>query len=206
VAAADESRRRIERNLHDSTQQRLVSLGLEMRLAVDAIPPEQAELRQQWDKTVQNLAAVTEDLREVSRGLHPAILEDGGLGPALRALARRSAVPVDLNVSVRRRLPEQAEITAYYVASEALTNVAKHAHASQVRVEAQLTGSSLRLLIRDDGRGGADPARGSGLLGISDRVGAANGRIEIVSPRGGGTSLLAMIPVPRRHDDSGTDS
>jgi signal transduction histidine kinase len=206
VAAADESRRRIERNLHDSTQQRLVSLALEMRLAADTIPPEQTELREQWDKTVQSLAALTDDLREVSRGLHPAILEDGGLGPALRALARRSAVPVEVSVSVRKRLPEQAEITAYYVASEALTNVAKHAHASQVRVEAQLIGSSLRLLVQDDGRGGADPARGSGLLGISDRVGAADGRIEIVSPRGGGTSLLAMIPIPRGHDESDTDS
>ena len=206
VAAADESRRRIERNLHDGTQQRLVSLALEMRVAANTIPPEQAELHQQWDKTVQNLAAVTEDLREVSRGLHPAILEDGGLGPALRALARRSAVPVDLSVSVRRRLPEQAEITAYYVVSEALTNVAKHAHASQVRVEAELTGNSLRLLVRDDGTGGADPAYGSGLFGLSDRVGAANGRIEIVSPRGGGTSLLATIPVPRGQDDNGADS
>jgi signal transduction histidine kinase len=206
VAAADESRRRIERNLHDGIQQRLISLALEMRVAASTVPPEQTELRQEWNKTVQNLTAVTEDLREVSRGLHPAILEDGGLGPALRALARRSAVPVDLSVSVRRRLPEQAEIAAYYVVSEALTNVAKHAHASQVRVEAQLTGNSLRLLVRDDGRGGADPARGSGLLGLSDRVGAADGRIEIVSPRGGGTSLLAMIPVPRGHDDSGADS
>ncbi|HEX6448868.1 MAG TPA: CHASE3 domain-containing protein [Trebonia sp.] len=206
VAAADESRRRIERNLHDGTQQRLISLAPEMRVAANIIPPEQAELHQQWDKTVHGLAEVTRDLREVSRGLHPAILEDGGLGPALRALARRSAVPVDLSVSVRERLPERAEITAYYVVSEALTNVAKHAHASQVRVEAQLTGDSLRLLIRDDGRGGADPARGSGLLGLSDRVGAADGRIEIVSPREGGTSLVAMIPVPRGHDDSGADS
>jgi signal transduction histidine kinase len=206
VAAADESRRRIERNLHDGTQQRLISLTLEMRVAANIIPPEQAELHQQWDKTVHGLAEVTQDLREVSRGLHPAILEDGGLGPALRALARRSTVPVDLSVSVRKRLPERAEITAYYVVSEALTNVAKHAHASQVRVEAQLTGNSLRLLVRDDGRGGADPARGSGLLGLSDRVGAADGRIEIVSPREGGTSLMAMIPVPRGQDDSGTDS
>jgi signal transduction histidine kinase len=206
VVAADESRRRIERNLHDDTQQRLISLALEMRVVADTIPPEQAELRQQWDMTVQSLAAVTEDLREVSRGLHPAILETAGLGPALRALARRSAVPVDLSVNVRGRLPEQAEITAYYVVSEALTNVAKHAHASQVQVEARLTDSSLRLLVRDDGRGGADPARGSGLLGLGDRVGAADGRIEIVSPRGGGTSLLAMIPVPRRGDDSGATS
>jgi signal transduction histidine kinase len=206
VAAADESRRRIERNLHDGIQQRLISLALEMRVAANTIPPEQTELRQEWNKTVQNLTAVTEDLREVSRGLHPAILEDGGLGPALRALARRSTVPVDLSVSVRRRLPEQAENTAYYVVSEALTNVAKHAHASRVRVETQLTGNSLRVLVRDDGRGGADPGRGSGLLGLSDRVGAADGQIEIVSPRGGGTSLLAMIPVPRGQDDSGADS
>lgn len=203
VAAADETRRRVERDLHDGTQQRLISLALEMRAAADRVPPEQAELREQWAAAARSVTEVTEDLREVSRGLHPAILETGGLGPALRALARRSAVPTDLSVGVRERLPEQVEITAYYVVSEALTNVAKHARATQVQVEARLTEGSLRLLVHDNGRGGADPARGSGLVGLSDRVEAAGGRIEIVSPAGGGTSLLVSVPVPAPREDGG---
>jgi signal transduction histidine kinase len=207
VAAADESRRRIERDLHDGTQQRLISLALEMRAAAARIPPGQAGLRREWEQAAQNLSDVVEELRELSRGLHPAILETGGLAPALRALARRSAVPVDLSISVRGRVPHQAGITAYYIVSEALTNAARHARASRVRVEAGMTDGMLRLLVRDDGVGGADPARGSGLLGLSDRVEAIGGRIEIASPPGGGTSLLAMIPVPPPEaDGSGAGS
>ncbi len=206
VAAADESRRRIERNLHDGTQQRLISLTLELRMAANRIPLEQAVLRRQWDQATHHLAEVTDELREISRGLHPAILEMGGLGPALRALARRSAVPVELGIGVAGRLPESAETTAYYVVSEGLANVAKHAHASQVRVEAELTDGSLRLLVRDDGRGGADPARGSGLLGLRDRVEAADGRIEIVSPPGAGTALLVTIPIPTAQDENSPGS
>ncbi|HEX7269291.1 MAG TPA: CHASE3 domain-containing protein [Streptosporangiaceae bacterium] len=195
VAAADETRRRIERDLHDGTQQRLVSLALELRAAEARVPPEQRSLVQQWSRTAQGLTDVVEELREISRGLHPAVLEKGGLGPALRALARRAGVPVDLSVRVSGRLPERVEVAAYYVVSEALTNAAKHARASAVSVDVDAADDTLRLLVRDDGVGGADPSRGSGLIGLSDRVAAVGGRIEITSPSGGGTSLLVTIPV-----------
>jgi signal transduction histidine kinase len=195
VAAADQTRRRIERDLHDGTQQRLISLALELRAAEASVPPEQKSLVRQWSRTAQGLTEVVEELREISRGLHPAILEKGGLGPALRALARRAGVPVELSVDVGGRLPERAEVAAYYVVSEALANAAKHARASVVRVDAGVDGGTLRLLVADDGAGGADPSRGSGLIGLSDRVAAVGGRIEITSPPGGGTSLLVTIPV-----------
>jgi signal transduction histidine kinase len=195
VAAADQTRRRIERDLHDGTQQRLISLALELRAAEASVPPEHKSLVRQWPRTAQGLTEVVEELREISRGLHPAILEKGGLGPALRALARRAGVPVELSVRVHGRLPERAEVAAYYVVSEALANAAKHARASVVRVDADMTGQTLRLLVADDGAGGADPSRGSGLIGLSDRVAAVSGRIEITSPPGGGTSLLVTIPV-----------
>ncbi|MGE5136538.1 MAG: CHASE3 domain-containing protein [Gemmatimonadota bacterium] len=195
VAAADETRRRIERDLHDGTQQRLISLALDLRTAAARLPAGQEEIGRQWTRTAHGLTDVVDELREIARGLHPAILERGGLGPALRALARRSAVPADLSLHLGGgRLPERVEVAAYYVVSEALTNVAKHAHASAVRVEARLDGAVLRLLVRDDGAGGADPGRGSGLIGLSDRVEALGGRIEVSSPPGGGTSLLAVIP------------
>jgi signal transduction histidine kinase len=195
VAAADQTRRRIERDLHDGTQQRLISLALELRAAEAGVPPGQESLVRQWSRTAQGLTEVVEELREISRGLHPAILEKGGLGPALRALARRAGVPVELSVGVGGRLPERAEVAAYYVVSEALANAAKHARASVVRVDAGVDGGTLRLLVADDGAGGADPSRGSGLIGLSDRVAAVGGRIEITSPPGGGTSLLVTIPV-----------
>ena len=197
VATADETRRRIERDLHDGIQQRLISLALELRSAAAAggAPGREEEARQQWIRTGHGLTEVVDELREISRGLHPAILERGGLGPALRALARRCAVPVELSIDVSGRLPERVEVAAYYIVSEALTNVAKHAHASTAWVEASVTVGALRLVVRDDGSGGADPARGSGLIGLSDRVEALGGRIEIASPPGGGTSLLAVIPV-----------
>ena len=195
VAAADETRRRIERDLHDGTQQRLVSLALELRAAEARVPPGQRDLVEQWSRTAEGLAEVVEELREISRGLHPAILEQGGLGPALRALARRAGLPVKLTMEVRGRLPERVEVTAYYVVSEALTNAAKHARASLVEVDISVTDEVLRLLIRDDGAGGADPSRGSGLIGLSDRVEAAGGKIEITSPPESGTSLLVTIPL-----------
>lgn len=195
VAAADETRRRIERDLHDGTQQRLISLALELRAAQARVPPEQQDLVQQWSRTAQGLADAVEELREISQGLHPAILERGGLGPALRALARRAALPVELSVRVSGRLPERIEVAAYYVVSEALTNAAKHARASVVQVDIGMADQELRLLVRDDGAGGADPSRGSGLIGLSDRVEAVGGSVEITSPSGGGTSLLVTIPV-----------
>jgi signal transduction histidine kinase len=195
VAAADETRRRIERDLHDGIQQRLISLALELRAAEARVPPEQQDLVEQWSRTAQGLTGIVEELREISRGLHPAILEQGGLGPALRALTRRAGLPVELSVRVRDRLPEHAEAAAYYLVSEALANAAKHARASVVEVDAGVADGVLRLLIRDDGVGGADPSRGSGLIGLSDRVEAVGGRIEITSPPGGGTSLLVTIPL-----------
>ena len=195
VTAADETRRRIERDLHDGTQQRLISLGLELRLAAARVPADNRGLARQLSRTAQGLSEVMAELREISRGLHPAILERGGLGPALRALARRAGVPVEIRADVGRRLPERVEVAAYYVVSEALTNAAKHAHASVVEIDIGVTEQTLRLQVRDDGAGGADQSRGSGLVGLSDRVAAVGGRIEITSPPGGGTILLVTIPV-----------
>jgi signal transduction histidine kinase len=196
VAAGDEARQRIERDLHDGTQQRLVSLGLELRAADAIVPPGSDELRAQLARTADGLAAALEDLQEVSRGIHPAILNKGGLGPALKALARRSAMPVELDIRGDRRLPEQVEVAVYYVVSEALTNTAKHADASLVRVDLDVQDSVLRLAVQDDGAGGADPANGSGLLGLRDRVEAIGGGLWLTSQPGEGTSVHVTIPVP----------
>ncbi len=195
VAAADESRRRIERDLHDGTQQRLISLALELRAAQRRLPSGQRDVAEQWSRTAQGLTDAIEELREISGGLHPAILEKHGLGPALRALVRLGSLPVQLDVRISDRLPNRVEVTAYYVVSEALTNVAKHAQASLVNVEVGVAGDALRLAVADDGVGGADPSRGSGLVGLSDRVEAVGGQLEITSPPGGGTSLVATIPL-----------
>jgi signal transduction histidine kinase len=195
VATADETRRRIERDLHDGAQQRLVSLGLELRAAQDAVPPELGELRAQLTQTTQRLGEVVHDLLEISRGIHPATLSRGGLGPALKTLARRSAVPVALAVRTDDRLPAPVEVAAYYVVSEALTNAAKHARASAVEIDVQAAGSIVRLTIRDDGVGGADPSQGSGLLGLRDRIEALGGKIDVASPPGSGTSLVVSIPI-----------
>jgi signal transduction histidine kinase len=197
VAAADETRRRIERDLHDGTQQQLVSLMLELRAAEATEPPEVGELRAQLERTERGLAAVLEELRESSRGIHPAILSKGGLERALTALARRSALPVELDLRAARPLPEHVEVAAYYVVSEALTNAAKHAHASVVNVELDAHDAILQLAIRDDGIGGADPGQGSGLIGLSDRIEALGGTLEVTSPAGSGTTLLIEIPLER---------
>jgi signal transduction histidine kinase len=194
VAAADGARRRFERDLHDGAQQRLVSLGLQLRTAESVVPPDLHALGDQLSDIVDGLTCVSEELQEISRGIHPPILSRGGLGPALKALARRSAVPVALDLGVDRRLPESAEVAAYYVTAEALTNAAKHAKASEVRVSASTDGSYLRLSIQDDGVGGADQTKGSGLIGLRDRVEALGGQLEVSSLPGSGTSLLATIP------------
>jgi signal transduction histidine kinase len=195
VAAADETRRRIERDLHDGTQQRLVSLALDMRAAEASAPPELVELKAQLSRTADGLAGAVENLQEISRGIQPAILSQGGLGPALKTLARRSSVPVQLDVSVDRRLPENVEVAVYYVVSEALTNVAKHAHASVVRVDLEADVAVVRLSVGDDGVGGATCGQGSGLIGLRDRIEALGGRIKIVSPSGKGTTLLVEMPL-----------
>jgi signal transduction histidine kinase len=194
VAAADEARRRFERDLHDGAQQRLVSLGLELRAAEASVPPDLHPLKEQISHIVAGLVGVSEDLHEISRGIHPAILSRG-LGPALRTLARRSAVPVDLDLRVDRQVPESAEVAAYYVVAEALTNAAKHARASRVDVRAETEGAHLRLVIQDDGTGGADSSKGTGLAGLIDRVEAHGGQMNIWSPTGRGTSLLVTIPI-----------
>ena len=195
VAASDETRRRIERDLHDGTQQRLVSLGLELRSAEAMVPPELSELRSQLSHTAEGLTGAVEELQEISRGIHPAILSKGGLGPALKTLARRSAIPVDLELHGTRRPPQPIEAAAYYVVSEALTNAAKHSNASAVRVDVDTGDAAVRVSIRDDGVGGAAPGQGSGLLGLKDRVEALGGEIEIDSPGGGGTSVSVRIPL-----------
>ncbi len=197
VAAADETRRRIERDLHDGAQQRLVSLALRLRGASSAVPPDQDEVQAELAGVRSGLDGVLEDLREMSRGIHPAVLSEGGLGPALKTLARRSAVPVVLEVDADERLPERIEVAAYYVVSEALTNAAKHASASAVYVDVAMNGDKLQLAIRDDGVGGADPARGTGLIGLKDRVDAAGGTIVVDSVTGEGTSLSVEFPVDR---------
>jgi PAS domain S-box-containing protein len=195
VTAADATRRQIERDLHDGVQQRLVSLALAQRGAEAMIPPGQPELQQHVSQVADGLVDALEELQEISRGIHPAILTQGGLAPALRTLARRSAVPVELEVRAGERLPHPVEVAAYYVVSEALTNAAKHAHASVVQVTAEARDGTLRLSIRDDGTGGADPSRGSGLIGITDRVDALGGTMETSSPAGEGTTLLITLPL-----------
>ncbi|GAA0843779.1 DUF4118 domain-containing protein [Streptosporangium amethystogenes subsp. fukuiense] len=195
VAASDETRRRIERDLHDGAQQRLVSLGLELRAAEAGVPPEMTGLREQLSQAVQGLTGVVEDLQELSRGIHPAILSKGGLVPALKTLARRSAVPVELQLDSVPRLPERVEVALYYTVAEALTNVVKHAHASVVCVTLGVTGATVRLSVNDDGTGGAEYGRGSGLIGLRDRVEALGGKLTITSSAEEGTSLLVMVPI-----------
>jgi signal transduction histidine kinase len=195
VTTADETRRRIERDLHDGAQQHLVSLALQLRAAQEEVPAELPELSGELAEVAAELSAVQEELREFARGIHPAILAEGGLGPALRALARRSKLPVRVDVRPRGRLPEPLEAGAYYVVSEALTNVAKHARASTVAVVVEAGGGVLRVHVRDDGVGGAGLGRGSGLIGLKDRVEALGGRISLDSPPGVGTSLSVELPL-----------
>ncbi|WP_238007072.1 DUF4118 domain-containing protein [Dactylosporangium sp. AC04546] len=196
VLAADAARRSFERDLHDGVQQRLISLGLELRQADELVSDESGELKARLRRTSESLAAAFKDVREISRGLHPAVLSQGGLTSALKALARRSPVPVTIRSGAERRLPGSVEVAAYYVVSEALTNAAKHARASaiDVDVDSETVPGSLVLSIRDNGVGGADPARGSGLVGLNDRVEALGGHLRLTSPAGHGTSLLVTLP------------
>jgi signal transduction histidine kinase len=201
VATADATRRRIERNLHDGAQQRLVSLALDLRAAQAAAAAGPGDQAQQLDRIAAGLDDVVEELREIARGLHPAILADGGLRPALKTLARRSDIPVRLDIRVAGRLPEAAETAAYYTVCEALTNTAKHAHASTAEVEVAESGGVLRILIRDDGRGGADFGHGSGLVGLKDRAETLGGRLQLLSPPGAGTTLEIELPLePAGHE------
>jgi signal transduction histidine kinase len=194
VAASDEARRRIERDLHDGAQQRLVALALRLRSAA-AAPHESEEIRTEITEVAAGLTDVIDELREICRGIHPAILSRGGLRLALRALGRRSAVPVDVDVRIDGQLPGPVEVGAYYVVSEMLTNAAKHARASVVEVDAEASAGTLRVCVRDDGVGGADPLRGSGLVGLKDRIEALGGTFSMHSPAGGGTTVSCELPV-----------
>jgi PAS domain S-box-containing protein len=194
VAASDEARRRIERDLHDGTQQRLVTLMLQLAAVREAAPTGEV-LIAELSRVECELASALDELREMSRGIHPSILSEGGLGPALRALARRSTIPVALDVTTKRRLAEPIEAAAYFVASEALANATKHAQASRIDVSLAPRDGVLLLSIRDDGVGGADSGQGSGLVGLHDRVEALGGTIRIESPPGAGTLLVVALPL-----------
>jgi signal transduction histidine kinase len=196
VAAADDMRRRIERNLHDGTQQRLVTLALKLRRLHDDLPAGLPDVEAELASIGEGLVGLLEELREISRGLHPPALFDHGLGPALRSLVRRAVMPVELDIRLSGRLPESVEVAAYYVVSEALANAAKHAGASGADVELAIVGDEqLTVMVKDDGCGGADPAGGSGLIGLWDRVEALGGTMVLTSPPGLGTTLRVELPL-----------
>ncbi|MDX6469829.1 MAG: hypothetical protein QOF75_1632 [Gaiellaceae bacterium] len=195
VAAADETRRQIERDLHDGVQQRLVSLALEVRAAQSALPLESTGVRSELSRVVEGLTSSLDQLREIARGIHPAILSEGGLGPALGTLARRAPIPVLLDVTVEDDLPDGVEVAAYYAVSELVTNTAKHAQASSVEIKVACEDGVLRIAAGDDGIGGADPARGSGLVGLRDRIEALGGTISVWSPEGEGTAVEIALPL-----------
>jgi signal transduction histidine kinase len=198
LAVGDETRRRIERNLHDGVQQRLVTLALMLRGVKDGVPDELAGVRANIDEVSDGLAGTLEELRDLSRGLHPAILTEAGLGPALRSLARRSALPVRVELNHAGRLADAQEVTAYYVASEAFANAAKHAQASAVDILVESDEGALIVKVSDDGVGGADASRGSGLAGLRDRVEAVGGVMSLDSPVGSGTVLIVRLPLEAR--------
>jgi len=192
LAVGDEMRRRIERDLHDGVQQHLVTLSLLLRGIRDRAP---GDVRADVDEVCDGLAGTLEELRDLSRGLHPAVLVEAGLGPAVRALARRSPLPVRVQVRAEGRLPGSCEATAYYVAAEAFTNAAKHAAASAVDILIERADGALTVQVRDDGVGGADVSRGSGLIGLRDRVEAVGGTMTLDSPARAGTVLTVRLPV-----------
>ena len=195
VATADQTRQKIERDLHDGAQQRLVSLALQLRAAQAAVPPELSQLGADLERVTAGLTDALDELREYARGIHPAVLTERGLGAALKTLARRCPIPVDLDIRTDGRLPEPIEVAGYYVVSEALTNVAKHANAPQAAVHVEAVTGALRISVRDDGCGGADFTGGTGLVGLKDRVEALGGRISLHSPHGAGTILRAELPL-----------
>lgn len=198
VAAADQARRTIERDLHDGAQQRIVSLGLELRAAQAAVPAEVPALGTQLERCVQTLSQIHTDLQELSRGIHPAILSRGGLAAALKTLARRAPVPVSLTLDIPARLPEAVEVAAYFAAAEALTNTAKYAGASGATISARTEAHVLDLVVADDGVGGAQTGTGTGLIGLQDRIDVVGGSLTIASPPGEGTTLSIRIPYTPR--------
>jgi signal transduction histidine kinase len=201
VAAADEARRHIERDLHDGTQQRLVTLALKLRTAYDTCPGPPG-LREDLLRMTEDLGIMLNELREISHGVHPALLSQAGLGPALRSLARRPALPVRLRIGVPGRLPESLEVAAYYVVSEALANATKHSGAAAIEVDVAVHDGTLVVRVCDDGAGGVDETRGSGILGLRDRVEALGGTLTVASPPSGGTVIQAGLPVGAPEPDA----
>jgi signal transduction histidine kinase len=203
VAASDQTRRQIERDLHDGAQQRLVSLILELGMARADVSTEEGELQMRLGDAIEQARGALKELRDLSRGIHPAILTEDGLGRALRALTR-SPIPVQLDQRLQERLPDPVEISAYYIVAEALTNAAKHSGASVITVSAEVeqVDGTVRLEVADDGVGGADFSGGTGLLGLKDRVDALGGRIDLHSPPGGGTTLCVVLPLNRANGES----
>ena len=194
VAAGDEMRRRIERNLHDGVQQRLVTVSLRLVGVRDRVPAGLPAIRDDLGRLADVLTETLDELRDLARGVHPAILAEAGLGSALDGLARRSVLPVQLDVQVDGRLPAECEATAYYVVCEAFANTVKHARASAVEIRVEAVEGTLTVQVSDDGAGGADASRGSGLTGIRDRVEAVGGTLAVHSPPGSGTVLTARLP------------
>jgi signal transduction histidine kinase len=194
IAATDDTRRRLERDLHDGIQQRLVSLALKAQMIETMTTRPADQIQGELSRLADGLGTALDELREISHGIHPALLSESGLGPALGALARRSAVPVELDLNLGPRLDQHIEAAGYYIASEAITNAAKYAQASVIDVCADARDGALTLSISDDGVGGADPSRGSGIIGLRDRVEALGGTILVLSPPGQGTTLHVQLP------------
>jgi signal transduction histidine kinase len=195
VVTADETRRKFERDLHDGAQQRFVTAAMRVGNARAAVPPDLPELADELGEAAAELTSAIDELRDFAQGIHPAILAEGGLRPALRKLARQSSVPVELDLRLNGRLPERIEVAAFYVASEALANAAKHGGASRVSLRVETAADRLRMGVEDDGVGGAEFGRGSGLVGLKDRVEALGGRITLQSDQGAGTSLAVELPL-----------
>ena len=195
VAAGMEERRRLERNLHDGAQQRLVAVALMLRMTAQRLDDDPARARRELASAGEELARALSELREIARGLHPAVLADRGLEAAIQSLCSRAPVPVDVEVELKAKPGAAVEAAAYYVVAEALTNVAKYANATTARVELRARESLLDVDVSDDGVGGADPCGGSGLSGLTDRVEALGGRLAVDSPLGSGTRIHAELPV-----------
>jgi signal transduction histidine kinase len=194
VESADAARRRIERDLHDGAQQQLVAILLALRMARSRVEGDPAAAGEMIDASIRDLTEAIDNLRELARGIHPAVLSDRGLGPAVDALASRLTLPVEVGEMPSERLPENVEVAAYFVVAEALTNVARYADATHARIDVTRENGRVTVAIADDGVGGADPAKGSGLRGLADRVAALDGRLEVESADGRGTTVRAVIP------------
>jgi signal transduction histidine kinase len=194
VEAADDARRQIERDLHDGAQQQLVSLALDLRLLRARLKHE-PELAETGEELADKLATALAELRELARGIHPAVLSDHGLGPAIHVLVERSPISVECDLAFDERLPAPVEAAAYFVAAEGLTNVIKYANAEKAKVNVRLRGDAVEVVVSDDGVGGARIDAGSGLRGLSDRLAALEGELEVDSPLGEGTRLVARIPL-----------